>query len=448
MKIEPLARLVFDDILESGGYVYIVGGSVRDEVMGYSDEHDIDVEVYHLTYQQLHDVLSRHGHVNTFGQSFAIMQLDQLPHYDFALPRKEKKIGDKHQDFEVMIDPQLPIEKAIQRRDLTMNALMYDYHQDCIIDLCGGLEDIEQKKIRCVNPLTFVEDPLRVLRIAQFVARFEMTVEKETFELCQKMVQQHMLDHLSTERVYSEYCKILMAPRPSLGFTFLKDIHALPSYLSTLATTHQRLDYHPEGDVFQHTMLVLDVAALSKQKTDHPLWFMWACLLHDIGKPLVTTSDGHAHGHNEAGVDVFKSVDLITSKKQREYISSMIMYHMHLMNMARNHSRDITYLRLLKKIDGKISLNDLIWMSCCDKLGRGKIAQKQYDEFWVYILDKKSRLGDHALPALIDGHDLIEAGFQVHQQFKKLLNEAYDLQLQGLSKEKILRSLKKKYDKR
>lgn len=448
MRWETQAQIVFDDIIQSGGYVYIVGGSVRDEIMGINDGQDIDIEVYHLTYHQLYDILSRHGHVNTFGQSFAIMQLDRLPGYDFALPRKEKKTGEKHQDFEVMIDPDLPLEKAIQRRDLTINALMYDYQQKKVIDLCGGIKDIENRVIRCVQPATFVEDPLRVLRIAQFISRFDMTVEKNTLALCKQMVNQHLLDHLSQERVYSEYCKILMAPKPSLGFEFLNCIGALPSYLYDLTITHQRPDYHPEGNVFQHTMLVLDVAALSKHKTDEPLWFMWSCLLHDIGKPLVTTKEGHAHGHNEAGVKVFKKVDLITSKRQRQYISTMIMYHMHLMNMARNHGRDISYLRLLKKIDGKVSMNDLICMSCCDKLGRGRVAQEQYDTFLKYIADKKARLGEVALAPLIDGNDLLEAGFQASKHFKKILEEAYELQLQGLDKERILRSLKKTYDKR
>ena len=324
---------------------------------------------------------------------------------------------------------------------------MYDYQQKKIIDLCHGLDDIKHHIIRCVDASRFIEDPLRVLRVARFVAKLQFQVDSQTKELCRQMVSQHMLDHLSVERIYQEYCQILMTDMPSLGFQFLKEIGALPPYLQALTTTHQRLDYHPEGDVFTHTMLVIDVASHVKQKTDHPLWFMWACLLHDIGKPLVTTSDGHAPLHNEAGVQVFQDVPLITSKKERQYISTMIMYHMHLMNMSRHQARDISYLRLLKKIDGKVSMNDLIYISCCDKLGRGKVAQEQYDAFWTFIQDKQQRLGCQAIPALIDGHDLIEYGFHNHQCFKDMLEEAYDLQLQGYSKEKILRSLKK-YEQR
>lgn len=307
-------------------------------------------------------------------------------------------------------------------------------------------KDIENKIIRCVNEQTFVEDPLRVLRIAQFVSRFEMKVDKETQRLCQKMASEGMLKHLSKERVYQEYCKILMSHHPSLGFKFLKDIQALPPYLQVLTTTHQRLDYHPEGDVFTHTMLVLDIAALARYKVDCPLEFMWSCLLHDIGKPIVTTSDGHAYKHNEAGVEVFKQVDIIQSRAQRKYISTMIMYHMHLMNMSRNHSKDISYLRLLKKIDNKVSLNDLIWMSCCDKLGRGKVAYEQYDDFWKYIQDKMLRLGTKAYKPIVTGQVLIECGFQPNSCFKEMLDEAYDLELQGYNQKQIIRSLKKKYE--
>ena len=446
MKLSKLAKTIFNDILSHGGEVYVVGGSVRDMLMKRHDSHDVDVEVYHLNYDQLYDVLSQYGNVNTYGKSFAIMSVDTLHGYDFALPRSERKTGNAHTDFEVMIDSELPKELAIQRRDLTINALMYDYQNKTIIDLCHGIDDIKNKVIRCVNPKTFVEDPLRVLRIAQFVARFEMSVEEETLKLCKTMVKEGMLEHLSDERVYGEYCKILMSNRPSLGFEFLKEIGGLPSYLYDLTLTHQRPDYHPEGDVFEHTMLVLDVAALMKQKTDDPLSFMWSCLLHDIGKPIVTTSEGSAPYHSAKGVEVFKDIKLIRSKKQRTYIETMIMYHMNLMVMSRKNAPDHRYLRILKMIEGKVSLNDLILISCCDKLGRGKVVYDQYYKFWDYINDKIERLGTKPPEALVGGLDLINAGFKNKNVFSEMLEEAYNMQLLGDDKETILRSLKNTYE--
>lgn len=446
MKLSKLARTIFDDILLAGGEVYIVGGSVRDMHLKRHDSHDIDVEVYHMTYQELYDVLKKYGNVNTYGKSFAIMSVDALVGYDFALPRSEKKTGHLHTDFEVIVDPELPLEKAIQRRDLTINALMYDYKNDAIIDLCNGIADLQNKTIRCVNPKTFIEDPLRVLRIAQFVARFEMYVEDNTMNLCKEMVESGMLEHLSDERVYSEYCKILMSNRPSLGFEFLKEIGGLPSYLYELTKTHQRADYHPEGDVFEHTMLVIDVAALMKQKTDEPLSFMWSCLLHDIGKPIVTTSEGSAPYHSSKGVEVFKNIKLIQSKKMRSYIETMIMYHMNLMVMSRKNAPDHRYLRILKMIEGKVSLNDLILISCCDKLGRGKVVYEQYYQFWDYINEKIDRLGIIPPAAVVGGIDLINHGFKDKSLYSEMLEEAYNMQLLGDDKEKILRSLMNKYE--
>ena len=446
MKISKLAKTIFDDILSQGGKVYIVGGSVRDMLMNRHDSHDVDVEVYHMSYNQLYDVLSKYGHVNTYGKSFAIMSLDTLLGYDFALPRSEKKTGDAHTDFEVIVNPDLPLEKAIQRRDLTINALMYDYENKTVIDLCNGIEDLKNRTIRAVNSETFVEDPLRVLRIAQFVARFEMSVDEKTLELCKTMVQQKMLEHLSYERIYGEYCKILMSNRPSLGFEFLKEIGGLPPYLYDLTKTHQRPDYHPEGDVFEHTMLVLDVGALMKQKADDPLSFMWSCLLHDIGKPLVTTSEGSAPYHSPKGVEVFKNVKLIQSKKQRAYIETMIMYHMNLMVMSRKNAPDHRYLRILKMIEGKVSLNDLILISCADKLGRGKVTYDQYYKFWDYINDKIERLGIIPPSALVKGEDLIKTGFKDKSLYSQILEEAYNMQLLGDDKETILRSLKNTYE--
>lgn len=441
--VSPLAQDIFKSIEEAGGKVYIVGGTVRDYLLNHKQGHDIDVEVYHLSYDELKKVLEQYGTVNTYGKTFAIMGLDCLKGYDFALPRRENKTGVKHQDFDIVVDSHLSLGKAILRRDVTMNALMYDYFNDEIIDLCDGINDIKNKVIRMVNPSTFKEDPLRILRVAQFIARFEMSVDEDTKDYCKTMVEEGMLEYLSIERIYEEYKKILMSNHPSIGFEFLREIKALPKYLSDLIDCDQRRDFHPEGSVWNHTMLVLDIGALCKDMTENPEAFMWSCLLHDIGKPVVTTPTGSAPRHNEAGVEVFKQVDLVTSKKMRIYIETMIMYHMHLMNMSRHQSSDVKYLRLLKLIDGKISLSDLMFISECDKLGRGRVTSTQYNEFLEYMNDKIERLGNKALKPIVVGQDLIDAGFTDHSLYKGLLDKAYDMQLQGMNKEKIMLVLKK-----
>ncbi|MCD8028397.1 MAG: HD domain-containing protein [Erysipelotrichaceae bacterium] len=453
IQVIPLADTIFKDIIAHGGKVYIVGGTVRDFVLTQMNHYqlvskDIDLEIYHLSYDELKKILSKYGKVNTYGKSFAILGLSTLPGYDFALPRKETKTGHKHQDFDVIIDSELPLEKAVERRDVTMNALMYDYSNYQIIDLVGGVDDIHQHVIRMVNKNTFQEDPLRILRIANFIARFEMSVDNETKQYCIKMVKQGMLHDLSEERIYEEYKKILMSNHPSLGFQFLKEIDALPCYLKNLINCPQRSDYHPEGDVFNHTMLVLDLAATCKQYSHYPEAFMWSALLHDIGKPIVTNDQGQALQHELAGLDVFKDVTIITNKKMREYIKAMIHYHMYLMILARGESRDMKYLKFLKTIDnikdgGCFCLEDLFLMTICDYFGRGYNDPYHYEQFLNYIKDKVNRLGDCALEPIISGQDLIDNAFDDHRRYGEILDKAYHMQLQGMTKEKIMELLKR-----
>lgn len=446
--LDAFAKKVLDTIEKSGGKVYIVGGLVRDLfIKNQLDYHDVDVEVYGLTVEQLQTVLAKFGKVDEIGKSFGILKLLSLPNFDFALPRIESKIGASHQDFEVIVDKDLDLQKATSRRDITMNALLYEYSSDTIIDLYGGIKDIQHRCIKMVNPKTFKEDPLRVLRIAQFASRFEFFIDGETKQFCRNMVKAGMLETLSNERVYQEYCKMLMAPRPSIGLQFLSDIQALPKFLEALKHTNQRQDYHPEGNVWNHTLLVVDMAALVKERASTPLGFMWACLLHDIGKPKVTTKEGHAPGHNEAGVVVFceQCCQLITSSKLQKYLKTMIYYHMHLMNMTRNHARDIKYLRLLKAIDGVVPIEDLILISKCDKLGRLRDSHESVVELDRYMQDKRQRLGSTAKKPVVTGEDLLTLGFLPSKQFTQMLEEAYEKQLQGIPKDKILKFIKKEY---
>ena len=447
MNISPELKDILDKIISMGGHPYLVGGCVRDYVLGL-ECHDYDIEVYHMNEECLCEALGCFGFVSQVGKSFAVYKIAHLNDYDFALPRTERKTGHTHKEFSIEIDPDMTLLQAIQRRDLTMNALMYDYQNDKIIDLCDGINDIQNKIIRCVNKETFIEDPLRVLRIAQFISRFDMTCEKETKRLCQDMVKQGMLDYLSIERIYEEYCKILMSLKPSLGFEFLKDIQALPSYINDLIHTHQRKDYHSEGNVFNHTMLVLDVGALIKHKTSNPLGFMWACLLHDIGKAKVTTPDLKSPYHASVGAKMFNEINMIKSHSLRQYIRILIEYHMTLMNIARHKKGRYAYYKVLKGIDGIVPLYDLYYISCADKLGRGSVYIDEYNESLAYIDQLIKDYGTQALTPVVGGKDLIELGFEEKNKYKEMLDMAYDLQLLGHNKEEIYRRLKKEYDKR
>lgn len=142
IKINALATEVFDDLCAHGAKVYFVGGCVRDRLLK-RDYKDIDIEVHHLRYEELVAILSKHGHVQTFGASFAVVHLEELKDYEFALPRLETKIGERHQDFMVNVLPDLDLKAACARRDFTINALMCDYATGEVYDFYDGLTDLK-----------------------------------------------------------------------------------------------------------------------------------------------------------------------------------------------------------------------------------------------------------------------------------------------------------------
>ena len=157
----------------------------------------------------------------------------------------------------------------------------------------------------------------------------------------------------------------------------------------------------------------------------------------------MTTPEGHAYGHAEEGAALFnEKVDLILSHKQKKYIYTMIQYHMVLPTFSRNHARKIKFLRFLKAIDQKAPLKDLLYLARCDKLGRGMVTSASINELNEYIEEMISICGDHAPAAIVTGKDLINEGFENHQDYSKILSLAYDYQLQGLNKEVIIRRLK------
>lgn len=225
MVVKEIYSTILDEIEIAGGKVFIVGGTVRDYLLNQEiDNQDMDVEVYGLTMVQLQNVLQQFGKVNEQGKSFGIVKLNEYPMIDFALPRIEKQIGVGHKEFEVQIDPALCYRKASKRRDFTINALMYDYHQGIIHDFYQGIKDMNKGCLRMVDKDTFEEDPLRVLRLAQFLSRFSFTVDEQTKKQCQYMVENHRLDTLSNSRKYEEIKKLVFGQKPSIGLVFLFEI--------------------------------------------------------------------------------------------------------------------------------------------------------------------------------------------------------------------------------
>ena len=443
-KCSDLLNKVIDELNQQGATVYFVGGCVRDDLMNRPC-HDFDIEVFHITSEKLVETLSQFGHVDTFGKQFGIYKLLKLPEADFALPRLEKKINEGHQGFEVETNPHLSMEKAAMRRDFTINAIYFNTKTNEYEDYYGGIEDLKKGIIRVVNKDTFQEDPLRILRLAQFVSRFEFQIDPFSQQLCFEMVKRGNLKTLSKERVFAEYNKMLLGVKPSLGIQFLYEINGLPEALQVLGNIHQRLDYHPEGCVLNHVKMVVDHAATIKDQTSYPLGFMWSCLLHDIGKASTTDAFGHAYNHENVGADLSSEVLKLfcNHKKLMSYVKIMIALHMKLGQYTRNNVKDKTFLKLLAQLNGKSSLNDLYYLTESDMYGRLRDGYEDVKKIQEFLIEKTNKLGCEAPTPFINGQDLIALGVSQGPKMKELLALAYDMQLGGYTKKAVLNMLGK-----
>ena len=436
-------KTIIKALMAKGADVYFVGGCVRDYLSGKAMK-DFDIEVFHLSSEALYQCLSEFGRCQTMGKSFGIYKLDGLSEADFALPRKEKKTGQGHQGFTVEIDPELPVKKASQRRDFTMNAIYYHVNTKQYIDPYHGIDDLKQGIIRVVDEHRFPEDPLRVLRLAQFLSRFDFEVDVKTKQLAKDMVAQGALTTLSHERIMAEYEKLLLGMKPSKGLQFLMDIHALPELLSDLDQVQQRADYHPEGSAWIHTLAVVDEAAKVKEKTSWPLGFMWSALLHDVGKVKTTDEFGHAYGHEDIGADM--AVEFLRSvqknKSLERYVHCMVKNHMKLMTYTRNPAKDKTFLKLLWHLDGKTTLNDLYYLSQSDALGCQADHHDALKAMQLFVSEKVARLGDQAPKPILSGKDLLDLGIKPGPEMKQYLDEAYQLQLGGMNREALIKNIR------
>ena len=245
------------NIAENGGRAMLVGGCVRDELMGIEPK-DWDVEVYGVAPEKLRGILDSFGQVNVVGEAFTVYKLGN--DLDVSLPRRERKVGHGHRGFVVEGDPNMSFEEACSRRDFTVNAILKDPLTGEIIDPFDGRSDLGSKVLRHVSADTFAEDSLRVLRAAQFAARFEFDIALETVDLCKTID----VTDLPKERIWGELEKLLLiAARPSIGLKWLYDlgvVDLLFPEMKALVGVPQEAEWHPEGNVDVHTMMVADEA--------------------------------------------------------------------------------------------------------------------------------------------------------------------------------------------
>ena len=357
----------------AGGRALIVGGSVRDRLLGRTHK-DLDVEVYGLPLSALQALLTGFGEVIEVGRVFGVFRLKQYD-IDFSLPRTDSKTGAGHRGFDVVPDPQLPFASAARRRDLTINAMAIDPLSGEILDAYGGRQDLAARRLRATDAMTFGDDALRALRVAQFAARLEFTVDSTLASLCAAMD----LAELSAERIAEEFDKLLLcALRPSIGLEFLQQTRLLRFFpeLAALDGVAQDPTWHPEGDVWTHTLMVVDCAATDRRQDGDDRTLMFAALCHDFGKAITTAVEGgriRSPGHDIAGVELtYRFLQrLKTGRTLQRRVAALVRYHLAPALYVGNQAGPKGYRRLSRALaDADVSLELLVRVARADHLGR------------------------------------------------------------------------------
>ena len=430
-------------IKEEGGRALLVGGCVRDLLLG-QEPKDWDLEIYGVEPSKLRSVLDRFGQVNVVGEAFTVYKLG--PDLDVSLPRRERKSGRGHRAFVIEGDPSMSFEEAARRRDFTINAILQDPLTGEIIDPFHGQQDLRNKLLRLVSAETFAEDSLRVLRAAQLAARFYLQIDEETIDVCRGID----LSDLPSERVWGEIEKLLLrASEPSRGLRRLRDLGAIQKLfpeINSLIGVKQEREWHPEGDVFVHTGLVIDRARELIDDLPYPkqVTVMLAALAHDFGKPATTEFiDGRlrSRGHEEAGVAPTRrfldqlNIHTLDGYDVRAQVISLVREHLKPGEFykKRDEVGDGAFRRLARKCE----LDLLYRVAKADSLGRNAEwvpREKWYDsaaqEWFIQRAMELQVAQQPPLPILLGRH-VLEMGLEPGPRVGDITKAVYELQLDG-----------------
>lgn len=344
--------------------IYLVGGAVRDMILR-REPHDKDYVVFGATVLEMLD-----AGFQQVGKQFPVF-LHPITKEEYALARKEEKIGNRHTDFRFVFAPNVTPNEDVIRRDFTCNALLYDEEEQKLIDLVDGVKDIENKTLRHVNSEHFIEDPLRVLRMCRFAAKLNFTIAPETMDLAQQMVKNGMLNHLTPERIWGEISCALQQPNFAQFILTMKQCGALNIILPEVEKLWQmpeRADYHPEGNSGAHTILTLQQADNLSAKAK------FAMLLHDIGKTMTPQEILPSHrGHDKAAAPLIKVIckRLKVPNDYRDLALMAAQQHMQIRNVLdMKKGRLLTLLTDICELKYQQNLIDYLKICRCDMLGR------------------------------------------------------------------------------
>jgi len=438
-KVIALSEAIHD----AGGRALLVGGCVRDELMD-AQPKDWDLEVYNLEAARLREILDQFGPVNVVGEAFTVYKLGN--HLDVSIPRRERKSGRGHKGFVIEGDPSMSVAEAARRRDFTINAILQDPLTGELIDPFDGRRDLERRVLRAVSKDTFAEDSLRVLRAAQFAARFEFDIEPATVELCRAID----LSDLPAERIWGEIEKLLLrALRPSVGLEWLRRLGAIEKLfpeVQSLIGVPQDPEWHPEGDVFVHTQLAVDRARELIDDLPYPrqVTVMLATLAHDFGKPATTEfleGRWRSRGHEEAGAAPAESllnrvnVHTIEGYNVRAQVIALVLDHLKPGEFykKRDEVGEGAFRRLARRCEP-----DLLYrVAKADSTGRnaewvprekwfGSDAQE-----WFIQRSRELQVEQRPPDPLLLGRHLLELGLEPGPRMGEITRAVYEMQLDG-----------------
>lgn len=423
-KIEQLVR-------QAGGRTWLVGGSIRDLLLD-RQPRDLDLEVTGLSPGHIHALLTEHYSVQFVGKAFEVFKLHGLP-VDLCIPSRMVSDDTSFPGLLKQADPRMPIDEALARRDFTINAMAWDPDTMELRDPFNGRGDLDARILRHASS-QFAEDPLRVLRGMQLMARFALTVAPDTITLCRTLSQEHQ----PSERLWKEWKKLLLQGRtPSLGLQFLRHCGWLRFYpeLAALEGCPQDPIWHPEGDVWIHTLHCLDWFATERTGDEaDDLAVGLGVLCHDFGKPATTREDyGRitSRGHESEGAGPTRCfLERLTNQHDLvNEVIPLVLCHLRPRALHDAQASDSAVRRLARQVT---RIDRLVRVARADHAGR---PPKQFDGFPAgeWLLNKAQQLAvDRQSPApIVMGRHLLELGIQPGPDMGRLLDDCYEAQLDG-----------------
>jgi tRNA nucleotidyltransferase (CCA-adding enzyme) len=421
---------------------FLVGGCVRDALLGLPAGKDFDVEVFGADYESLLKALSRWGRTDLVGRSFGVVKLASRSGrtYDFTVPRKDSKVAPGHKGFVVQFDPAITPQEAAARRDFTINSILYDPRARQVIDFFGGVADLNNRVLRHTSA-AFAEDPLRVLRGMQFAGRFDLRAAPDTIALSRQIKSAY--PELAVERVREEWFKwAQLSATPSAGLRFLAASEWIDHFpeIKAMAGTLQEPEWHPEGDVFTHTCHCCDAMARldgwRQADAESRIVYMLAILAHDFGKPSTTRrelKDGRMRivspGHEEAGAGL--------TEKFLDRLRAPAAIRERVIPLARNHRfhleeiTDRAIRRLARRLEPE-NIHGLCLVMTADSMGRPPRPAVEPENVKLLLARAHELEIQRKAPRpVLLGRHLIEIGLLPGEQFGSILDKAFDAQLEG-----------------